>query len=438
MRKEIKVLLIGFLVASIGFGAGVMMASSNISAASNNSAFIAYLNNNWMTKTSTNQNSIASNTLENSYTAPDILENLTDSLNRFQNIMNIEQGIINQGLTKWMTRNITMWSKTLSTTSNNLSALQLFMQFLNENPKYQEHFKNYNTALMKYYEALERKNILEASTIDSHYIIENGQIVKEWNISRTISNISSTIICKEYRIEVNGTLYTAVKAEVYNEDGTLISDPDVYVKAPPYYYWYWFPWPWPFGQIIVYGQDEYIYVHFRDLVEVNGVLYPEMALYLWDVTEEVSVKEIIVVALTIIMSTALGCVPLVGPLLAVFASVAGAYEYSHYEHMKDVLKDTALYNREWGLRTVLRSHWIYGVGPWWDFLSGVTFWTITKDGAWVQAFLNPFGGLGLAYCSSESAAIITGYIYQVGMIYGFNRWVWIGPCIPYFHSWPPV
>lgn len=430
MYKGVKVLLIGFLIASIGFGTGVMMASSNILKASNNSAFIlAYLNNSWATKALSD---------ENSYMASDAFGNINGSLSRFQSIMDTEQSIINQGLIKWMTKNITMWARTLATTNNNGSAHQLLMQFLNENPEHQKHFKNYTMALMYYYEALERKKLMEASTVDSHFIIGNGQIIREWNVSRTMNDVPSTVICKEYCIEVNGTPYTAVKAEVYNEDGTLIRDPDVYVTAPPYYYWYWFPWPWPWGQIIVYGQDNYLYVHFRDFVEVGGILYPEMALYLKDVTEEVAVKEVIVAAITIMMSAALGCVPYVGPVLSVVAGIAGAYAYYNYELMKDVLKDTALYNREWGLRTVLRSHWIYGVGPWWDPLSGITFWTITKDGAWVQAFPNPFGGVALAYCSRESAMTIAYYISQMGIWYGVNKWVWIGPYTPYFHSWPPV
>lgn len=429
MRKEIKVLLIGFLVASIGFGAGVMMASSNISAASNNSAFIlAYLNNNWTTKTSTNQNSIASNTLENSYTAPDILENLTDSLNRFQNIMNTEQGIINQGLTKWMTSNITMWSKTLSTTSNNLSALQLFMQFLNENPKYQEHFKNYNTALMKYYEALERKNILEASTIDSHYIINNGQITKEWNISRTINNISSTIICKEYRIEVNGTPHTAVKAEIYNEDGTLISDPDVYVKAPPYYYWYWFPWPWPFGQIIVYGQDDYIYVHFRFVVEIGGQQYYEEEYFLKNVFEKTERSKWIYRAITITISAACAAAGPAGAIGAVIAGLYDIYTEQNIEYFRNVIKAVADDNKEWGLRTVLRNHYLWGVAPPWDPLDGITFWAIRWYGGWEQAF--PWPGFGsLAPGAKDTAKTLALAIAATGFICGVNQWVWVGPYI---------
>jgi len=49
-------------------------------------------------------------------------------------------------------------------------------------------------ALMRYFETLERKNILEASMIDSHFIIRTGKIIKEWNVSKVIDGQPFTFI----------------------------------------------------------------------------------------------------------------------------------------------------------------------------------------------------------------------------------------------------
>ena len=423
MNKGIKVLLIGFLVVSLGFGTGFAMVSGNILTASNNSAFIlACLSNSWGI-----QSPLALD--GKNYIVTDNFKNITDSQSQFQSIMEYEQKIINQGLMKWMTKNSTMWMKTLATTNDNESALQLFTQFLNENPKYQEHFKKYDSALMHYFEALERKSMLETSSVDSHFIIKNGEIIEEWNVSTVIDGEPFTFICKQYSLEINGTTYTAVKAEAYNEDGKLIADPDIYVKAPPYYYWYWFWWPWPWGQTIVYGQDDYMYTHFRYTVEIGGITYNETLWYLLDVTEECNYDEIIITAITIALGGVVGYFNFVAGILV---GVAGAYTYSNIEHLKTTLWQVAYYNGEWGLRTLFRNHYLWGAAPAWDVYDGITFWAINKDGQRVQAFPNPAGGLSLAPINKYSAQQMALHIASCGDAYGVNQWVWVGPYVPYF------
>ncbi|MHA1209960.1 MAG: hypothetical protein ACTSP1_13950 [Candidatus Freyarchaeota archaeon] len=428
MSRCVEVILISFLVVSLGFGIVYSITLSNTFTVSHSSALtLTYLSNGW---------GITSPANKDNYTISETFESISHSLQRFRSIMESEQNIINQGLIKWMTKNLTMWTKTLATTTNNESALQLFMQFLNENPLYQEHFKSYTMALMCYYETLERKNILEASMIDSHFIIGTGEIIKEWNVSKVIDGQPFTFICKQYSLEVNGTTYTAVKAEAYNKDGILIADPDIYVKAPPYYYSYWYPWPWPWGQWIVYGQDDYYYTHFRYTVEIGGITYNETFWYLMDATEECNYDEIVITAITIPLSCAVGYFNVIAGLIA---AAEGAYSYTNIEHMKTTLWQVAYYNGEWGLRTVFRNHYLWGVRPWWDLYNGITFWAINKDGAWVQAFPSPAGGLSLGYQPQWAAQQIAAQIAQVGINFGVNKWVWIGPYIPYYYevpNWP--
>ncbi|MEM2145231.1 MAG: hypothetical protein QW279_07715 [Candidatus Jordarchaeaceae archaeon] len=429
MGRGFKILLIGFLIVSLGFGTLFSMASGNTFALPNNSALVlACLSNNLEAPPPVDG--------RDSYAVPETLENITDSLRRFQSIMENKQGIINQGLIRWMTKNTTMWMKTLATTSNNQSALQLLIQFLDENPEYQEHFKSYTMALMRYYEALERQNMWEASMVDSHYIVETGEVIEEWNVSYVMDGEPFTVFCKQYSLEINGTTYTAVKAEFYNEKGILIADPDIYVKAPPYYYWYWFPWPWPWGQIIVYGQDDYIYTHFRYTVEIGGITYNETFWYLMDATEECNFDEMVIFAIATAIGGIVGKYNLVAGLIV---AVVGAYEYSNIEHLKTTLWQVAFYNGEWGLRTVFRNHYLWGVFPIWDSYNGITFWAINKQGTWVQAFPSPTGGLSLAYCTKWAAEQMALYIAQMGALWGVNQWVWVGPYIPYYYevpNWP--
>lgn len=336
MIKGFKVILIGFLVISLGFGTVYSLTLGNISTALNNPYFLlAYLSNNW-------ENNLAYD--KNNYTVLENFENKNDSLRRFQSIMAYEQNIINQGLIKWMTKNITMWMNTLATTNDKDSALQLLMQFLGENPKYQEHFKSYTMTLMYYYEALERQNMLEASMVDSHFIIKTGEIIEEWNVSTVIDGEPFTVICKQYSLEINGTPYTAVKAEAYNEDGILIADPDIYVKAPPYYYWYWYPWPW--GQIIVYGQDDYIYAYLRFVLYIDDVPYYEEQYYLYDVIEDTELTNTIYAALTGILIIATGSVH---PWLAAIPLIIGVYNRAENLHFRDAILAAATFNGEWGV-----------------------------------------------------------------------------------------
>jgi hypothetical protein len=214
----------------------------------------------------------------------------------------------------------------------------------------------------------------------------------------------------------------------------LIADPDIYVKAPPYYYWYWFPWPW--GQIIVYGQDDYMYTHFRYTVEIGGITYNETFWYLMDATEECNFSETVIAAITIATAAIVGRYNFIAGLIA---SVVGAYDYTNIEHLKTTLWEVAYLNGEWGLRTVLRNHYLWGVAPYWDPYSGITFWAINKQGTWVQAFPSPTGGLSLAYSDKWVAQEMALYIAQLGALWGVNQWVWVGPYIPYYYevpNWP--
>ncbi|MBS7270490.1 MAG: hypothetical protein KIH10_16835, partial [Candidatus Freyarchaeota archaeon] len=96
---------------------------------------------------------------------------------------------------------------------------------------------------------------------DFDLVIGRGELVGEWNQTQSINGTQFTIICRQYRLEVNGTLQEVVKASFYNEEGVLLMDPDVYKSIVPL--WIWIGW-WPFGYPLYYGEDISLTIRYRN------------------------------------------------------------------------------------------------------------------------------------------------------------------------------
>nr|MDO8090343.1 hypothetical protein [Candidatus Sigynarchaeota archaeon] len=254
-------------------------------------------------------------------------------------------------------------------------------------------------------------------------IVENGEVIKERNTTRTVNGTTYTIVYREYSLEVNGTTYSAVKLQVYDSYGRLLLDPDVCVHMFPLVYWLQILW---WGYWVYYGNDYYVYTHFP---------LEDVCWYLLDVWYDIQTSIDIV---TMPFEVASIVCTLYGGVIGNAASIAlSAISYIitgwiETERWYVLSESVAMieYNKEWGFRTLEKLHHPCYNQPWWDPVPTVTYYLISKDGATGQVW--PYGA---AATINGWAAADMSYFYSTFIgTFGNGNWVYVGaypPHIPY-------
>ncbi|MHA1645300.1 MAG: hypothetical protein ACTSV0_09735 [Candidatus Freyarchaeota archaeon] len=280
--------------------------------------------------------------------------------------------------------------------------------------------------------------------MDVDYVVQNGELLNEWNTTSEVNGTTYTSMFKEYSLEVNGTTLTVVKVTIMSSNGTLIVDPYLYVHKVDLFYlqFVWVSWPW-WGVYVpcYYGWDIYSYIRYSN--DPSDAGYSESALFL--AKAENDLKEPSVTLGTIsgflgATSTALGVLTLAGVLQAAIPSaVIGAISAVLYaagvlasEVAEIILREylyAATYNYErdptYGICTMERYHIIYTTNPI-EQWSWTNFHVVYCDGGVKQ--ISPFP-YGVYYMTWNEALAIVNLFNWINSYCGFEHQVRLGPYV---------
>ncbi|MEM2134383.1 MAG: hypothetical protein QXG44_06005 [Candidatus Jordarchaeaceae archaeon] len=366
MGRGLKFLLIGFLVVSLGFGALYSMALGNISAASGNPAFtLAYLSNSWGATPTSPKEAVAG------FLPWDSAQTMWND-GQMETVTREDLQVkISTGFMGWLAKRggiSELFGSLLGVQREqdflgSKSLYALFSEFLCENPKYGEYLKQYDDLL-----AREHMMATMVDVPDFDLVIGRGELVGEWNHTQTINGTQFTIICRQYQLEVNGTLQKVVKASFYNEEGVLLMDPDVYKSIVPL--WIWIGW-WPFGYPLYYGEDISLTIRYRnywiDPVTNTPVLEAANFHDVFTITFEELIGSGLAAGVIGLIAIIVGSVGI--SLLGLSAGIMMGVALTVAKTELDMAYERAWVN-DWGIRTVTRVHYIYP----WTILGYLTSW----------------------------------------------------------------
>ncbi|MBS7278556.1 MAG: hypothetical protein KIH09_01850 [Candidatus Freyarchaeota archaeon] len=306
------------------------------------------------------------------------------------------------------------------------SLYELFNKFLCENPKYGEYLKQYDDLLMREHMINMMNTIMNIPDFD--LVIGRGELVGEWNQTQSINGTQFTIICRQYRLEVNGTLREVVKASFYNEEGVLLMDPDVYKSIVPL--WIWIGW-WPFGYPLYYGEDISLTIRYRNywIDPVTNTPVLEAANFHDVLNQAFAIGETTGVPLVGVIGIILGTV---GILVTVSAGVMLGTAIVVAQSELNMAYNRAWVN-DWGIRTVTHVHYIY---PWTIFgylTSWVAQYLVWFDGT-VREWLPNSHVQGIIFTGIGINALILSGVQAMILAEGIKNswipwftWVWAGP-----------
>jgi hypothetical protein len=426
MGRGFRVLLIGFLVFSLGFGTLYSVALGNIYTASNGFSMLAYLGNGWG----------AASALQNKATADFQPQ---EGIQTSWNLIYLNNGFtiteyseesalmmtVNQAFKEWLIKKGNL-VKAVIYKDNPEMGEQLITQFLKDRPEYKKYIEWYTNMLQqRHYEDFMK----EKDSYDPKMVIENGELTREWTVNMTIEGREFIVFCKQYELELYGEKQVTVKSEYYSSEGIMVTDPYVGVWVYPYYallgWW-----------LVMYGEDDYVYVWYT---------YPEpneadqMYAYLNLILAERTYSSIIPA-----LFTAAGIVHFVAGLVSTMLGLAGPAMSNAENAQLGEAATIAWLNRannNWGIRVVTYIHYIYPWTLYYGFLSSyfsIDF--VLNTGQWVDALPNSqttllwlitIWGIGLGYViNGMQIDSVSRQARNYGYGHGFGVWVWEGPYEP--------
>ncbi|MEX2706628.1 MAG: hypothetical protein Q6352_015455 [Candidatus Freyrarchaeum guaymaensis] len=346
------------------------------------------------------------------------------------------QNSLNHGFQKWIKQHsikFTLFNATSETVT------PLFFRFLDENPRYKEAFKLYDQVLAQW-NTLKMQELTKAIVaMDVDYVVQNGELLNQWNTTSEVNGTTYTSMFKEYSLEVNGTTLTVVKVTIISSDGTVIVDPYLYVHKVDLFYLQFVVISWlPFYGIWVpcyYGWDIYSYIRYPNDPEWNeAVLFLEKAywdlivepqLQLWDLSTYLTgfYALCLIPGLGEAAAAAVTVVEIILQAAGVVAKALGQTIYNEYEY---ALTYNEARNPSYGICTMSRYHIIYTTNPI-EQWSWTNFHVAYCDGGLKQIAPFPIGSYLMSW---ENALIIVNLFNAINSYCGFEHWVWLGPWVP--------
>ncbi|MBS7252292.1 MAG: hypothetical protein KIH08_17145 [Candidatus Freyarchaeota archaeon] len=328
------------------------------------------------------------------------------------------QSQINKGFLAWMFKEPERLLSSLNADNETLSTL--FFQFLSQNPKYQELFKQYDKLLS---EEIQVDMLRQANETFKHIdlIISEGEIVREWNTTSTVNDTTYTYVYRDYALEINGTTQHLLKVSVYASDGTLITDPYIKIINAPLMYWTWW-WGW---YPVLYGWDYGIYQHYTAGLET--VLFLAADEYLEDSTDWADVTTIIGVIVSIAGFAGFPAgllATITGAVLAVVGLSAKEIARKVWERISLVNMFNAHDDPSFGFMLYQNFHWVANP-QWFDPLSYTRFCAIQSNG--VVIALVPLSLDNVCYMSAEQVSVYVSFLTWYNTHVGFGNWVWVSP-----------
>ncbi|MHA1362537.1 MAG: hypothetical protein ACTSP1_08375 [Candidatus Freyarchaeota archaeon] len=333
---------------------------------------------------------------------------------------------ISNGFREWVMEDKLRYLKLLFHPGGEISKMY-FSQFLSENPEYRDYISQYVDMISEIHRSM--VPILSQSYCD--LIVKKGEVVKRWKYNLTIDGNEFTVACTLYELSINGTVQKLVKANFYNSEGVLISDPyaGVYLYYIPAYVW---PWGW-----FIIGENLYFNVRFT---------YPDES-NLWAVSALAGMVggasyESILGWLFPTAAAKAGGGNVLGAIVGLYL-LLGLNIIPELE--AEYLKDRTYYawgmsaHQNWGIQSQLHVYYIYSWTVYGWLPSYFMIGYVLYNGAYVQGLPNPYtpyvpiisvGGL-LAYkvASAWQLNDLRSNMLLWGAALGLNRMVWMG-------TWP--
>ncbi|MHA1362955.1 MAG: hypothetical protein ACTSP1_10600 [Candidatus Freyarchaeota archaeon] len=347
------------------------------------------------------------------------------------------QNTLNQGFLKWTKQNSIRFTL-LNATSETVTPL--FFEFLEDCPAYREVLKLYDRLLAQENDFKMQQITKTIVAMDVNYVVRNGDLLKEWNTTTESNGTTYTHMFKEYSMNVNGTTLTVVKVTVISSDGTVITDPYLYVHKVDLFYLQFvvISW-WPYYGIwvpVYYGYDIYHYMRYGN----ENPSYSESALFLGEVYNQLvenpratlstvsgvlSSAAVIAYFIPVVgqaASLALGTLSAILYVAGVAVGAAGNIIYNEYLYSAEY---NLARNSTFGVCQMGRYHLVLSYSPY-ESLSWCNFHVVYCDGGVKQVL--PV--TGVYYMTSNQASIFANYFIAINNAVGFEHWVWLGYYVP--------
>ncbi|MEM3564248.1 MAG: hypothetical protein QXR19_13515 [Candidatus Jordarchaeaceae archaeon] len=346
------------------------------------------------------------------YTTSTSLLNLTQTSVTKESV----QSQINEGFLAWMFEKPERLLSSFNADNETISTL--FFQFLSQNPKYHELFKQYDKLLS---EEIQVDMLRQAEETFKYVdlIMSEGEIVREWNTTNTVNDTTYTYVYRDYSLEINGTTQHLLKVSVYASDGTLIIDPYVKIANAPLIYWtWWFGWypvlyGWEYGAYTHYTPAETPYFLAAAYAGLEGA--DDWTTILFYISAIVVVAGLLIGGEVASLVTSVTGLILAGMGLYISYVADKTWEDINYVNMINANHDPSF-----GFMLYQNFHWVANP-QWWDPLSYTKFCLIQSNGVVYQVWPTT----GVCYMSTEQVNVYVSFLVHYNNQVGFNQWVWV-------------
>lgn len=417
MKRKVKSVLVLFFAATIiTIGTGIIMAQNFKIPVSSYLALDLTVLLNQKPVPADNPQGTTSQLLTTQNTIDsDLLLNLTKTKTTKESV----QSQINKGFKTWMLKSLQRLLSSLN--ADNETKRSLFFQFLSENPKYRELFKQYDRLLSEEIQASMLKQAKETFQY-TDLLLNKGEVVKEWNTTNTIDNTTYTYMFKDYALDINGTTQHILKVSVYANDGTLIVDPYINIVVAPLIYFV-------FGWVIVYGWEFGAYQHYTAGAETVAFLAAACKT-LEDADDFGDIGTVISAFVTIAglvggPTNPFGAVVFVTGMILLGIQCAikdlanKVWATINYVNMVNAAGDPGF-----GFMLYQNFHWVCAP-QWWDPMSYTRFCAILYNGVVIP--IVPLSSNLVCYMLPDQVSTYVSFLIWYNANVGFYRWVWVSP-----------
>ncbi|MFB0561140.1 MAG: hypothetical protein ACETWM_07985 [Candidatus Lokiarchaeia archaeon] len=430
--KKLKVFFVVFFAAiMLGIGTGVVTVQAYKVPEPNYLAI-------GLSMLTQNRNSAVVNPLDSETIAR--IENGSITLQEIEELKSTLQDSINQGFKKWQMQHL----KELGYRGepDNETVRSMLFAFLEENSEYWEQFKLYDQLYSLEMELkMENltKQVLEALK-NTDLIMEQGQLVREWNTTITIDGENCTAINQVYELEVNGTILTFIKVSIYSPDGVKISDPWAMMLSSKLIYWtkvwiwtwfpflgYWLPVP------VWYGSNFQLYCRYiGDPSSEAAYYYNEMLIWftIEKVLHEQFISDLLGTAVTFALTGNIYGIIAAGALVLVALDwwvVSEAWYNQSWQTFYSMYSYNLAQDPSFGFMVMDEMHLVWDPQQW-DPLSWAKYYWIRCDGLTYQ-YGPPQGG-AMPIWDSNTVNLLSEACLGFLSTYGEGNWVWLGEWVP--------
>ncbi|MEM2778475.1 MAG: hypothetical protein QXH00_07290 [Candidatus Jordarchaeales archaeon] len=322
---------------------------------------------------------------------------------------------ISRGFLRWLAQDEAkskVFISTIATKVNNETILELFSEFLQENPKYIDVFNEYIEHQSMLNDLMTEQACLTDEEIEE--AVKYGTIIADWNGTIEINGTCWPCNYKTYELNKDGKTLKLCKITVYANSEVI--DPYISVSAFPLIAPIW-PWGW-----VNFGEDVYLHIRAPHFIEVNGTPFFEATAFVYYINYLLDSYGAVAIAISGILGAALaskaGNLP--GAVAGALAGLITAEIIAklRYEANLALERSIAAYmqGNNYGVKLVLKVHYLYPSNPFFWLSSTISFWFVWPSGEWRNAVPE-------LPINSYSAGLVANTIKSYTWCWGNEVWI---------------